>query len=185
VLDYGCGYGDLTYAISRTHPVRGVDPDPARVQFAAEQYAPVTFAVCNPARLDFPDASFDIVTSTVVIHFAGDPIGHLREIHRVLRPGGHLVITVQNSPVLWNRFRGLLGKSPAPSSLWVPTRETFHEILRRQGFQIEMESHFYDPPTDGSWNLRGLPLTVLQQLLSMFRVRATCSYYTIVAERNR
>ena len=39
VLDYGCGWGDITFAISRTHPdVRGVDVDPQRVAFAAAQY---------------------------------------------------------------------------------------------------------------------------------------------------
>jgi hypothetical protein len=67
--------------------------------------------------------------------------------------------------------------------VWIPTRESFHELLEKEGFQIEAESHFYDPPTDGSWSLRGFPLTLLQQFLSVLSLRATCGYYTIVAKR--
>src|SRR5262245_34773268 len=69
VPDYGCGYGDLTYAISRTHRVRGVDLDPERVAFARCEYAPLEFQVCAPDDAPFPDASFDVVASIVVVNF--------------------------------------------------------------------------------------------------------------------
>src|SRR5262249_29251413 len=46
VLDFGCGYGDLTAAIARTHPVQGVDVDPERIAFAAREYSPLQFSVC-------------------------------------------------------------------------------------------------------------------------------------------
>jgi ubiquinone/menaquinone biosynthesis C-methylase UbiE len=183
VLDYGCGYGDLTYAVSKTHKVVGVDLDPARIAFATGQYPSIPFAVCGAETLSFPDGSFDIVLSTVVIHFTSDPIAHLQEAHRLLRPHGHLVITCQNSPVVWDAIRHLLGKPPVSSKLWVTTRSAFHEILQEQGFEILKESHFYDPPTDGSWTLSGFGLTLIQQFLSVLRVRSTCSYYTIVAAR--
>jgi ubiquinone/menaquinone biosynthesis C-methylase UbiE len=87
VLDYGCGYGDLTEAMGRTHLVQGVDIDTERVAFAAREYAPLQFRVCDARHLDFPDRSFDIVTSVAAIHFAPDPAEHLREACRVLRDG--------------------------------------------------------------------------------------------------
>src|SRR6516225_1860816 len=59
VLDFGCGYGDLAYAIAQTHSVEGVDVDPDRVAFAAHEYAPIPFSRCDPAKLPFPDQSFD------------------------------------------------------------------------------------------------------------------------------
>src|SRR5262249_53376894 len=108
VLDYGCGYGDLTYAIAQTHPVRGVDVDPRRIAFAAREYAPIPFSVCRPEGLDFPDRSFDVVTSVVVIHFAPDPLAYLREIHRVLRDDGHVLIVAMNLFYVRNFMRRLL-----------------------------------------------------------------------------
>jgi len=180
VLDYGCGYGDLTYAISRRNPVQGVDVDPVRVAFANREYAPVKFSVCHNS-LPFADSSFDIVTSTVVIHFVEDHSHYLREAHRVLRPEGRLVITCQNQPVLWNWIRGLAGRPPVGTKLWVPEGRTIHRILEEHGFRIETESHFYDPPTDGCWSLRGVGLTLAKQVLSLLRVRTTCDYYTVVA----
>jgi SAM-dependent methyltransferase len=45
-------------------------------------------------RLTFPDQSFDLVTSTEVFEHVPDDARGFREVHRVLRPGGHLVFTV-------------------------------------------------------------------------------------------
>src|SRR5262245_56199505 len=73
VLDYGCGYGELTHAMSRTHEVVGCDVDPERVAFAKREYAPVEFAACSTQNAPFDDRSFDVVVSTVVIHFVPDP----------------------------------------------------------------------------------------------------------------
>jgi 2-polyprenyl-3-methyl-5-hydroxy-6-metoxy-1,4-benzoquinol methylase len=38
VLDYGCGYGDLAFAMSQTHVVVGVDADSGRIDFARQEY---------------------------------------------------------------------------------------------------------------------------------------------------
>src|SRR5262249_12442900 len=153
VLDYGCGYGDLTYAIAQTHPVQGVDVDPQRVAFAEREYAPLRFRRCAPDRLSFPDGSFDIVVSVAVIHFVPDPVQHLREARRVLRDGGHLLMACINLHVVRNALRRLRGRGDEPTRVWVRSQADIRALLEREGFQVEAESYFYDPPFEGWRNL--------------------------------
>jgi len=51
-----------------------------------------TFRVADAEGLDFPDNSFDLVYSHGVLHHTPDTAGAIREIHRVLKPGGRAVI---------------------------------------------------------------------------------------------
>ncbi|MBZ5696707.1 MAG: methyltransferase domain-containing protein [Acidobacteriia bacterium] len=63
-------------------------------------------------QLPFADSSFDFVTYTDVIeHHAFSPKRVLREIHRVLAPGGRVIITTPNHASIYNRILLLFGKS--------------------------------------------------------------------------
>lgn len=183
VLDYGCGYGDLTYAMSQTHAVQGVDVDPERVAFAAEQYAPVPFQLCAPLDLPFADDSFDVVTSIVVIHFVAEPLSYLLEARRVLRTGGHLLIACQNEKVVRNGWRRLFGKPPAQARLWIPPRVELENMLTWSGFQIEADTFFYDPPFDSIRNVGDIFVKAAEQVLSLLSVKSGCGYYVLLAQK--
>jgi len=100
VFEVGCGTGTLLILVKQLHPdvaVTGLDPDPkalARAQRKAE-------AASISIRLDrgfadalpYGDASFDVVFSSFMFHHlesAEEKLRTLREIRRVLRPGGRL-----------------------------------------------------------------------------------------------
>ena len=99
VLDIGCGTGDLVTLIKRLHSdvdVAGLDPDPkalARARRKAERAA-VTIQLDQgfSDELPYPDASFDRVFSSFMLHHlqAGEKEKTLREVRRVLNPGGSL-----------------------------------------------------------------------------------------------
>jgi ubiquinone/menaquinone biosynthesis C-methylase UbiE len=102
VLDTGCGTGTLAIAAMRhvgpTGTVYGIDASPQMIARAtrkgAKAGAPVVFQVAAAEQLPFPNARFDVVLSTLMLH-------HLPrntrqqcaiEIRRVLKPGGRVLV---------------------------------------------------------------------------------------------
>jgi len=97
VLEVGCGLGtDGAQFAKAGADYTGVDLTQAAVDLAKRHFElfelPGTFRVADAEHLDFPDNSFDVVYSHGVIHHTPDTAGAVREIHRVLRPGGKAVV---------------------------------------------------------------------------------------------
>ena len=102
VLDVGCGTGDLTLAAARqvgsTGRVVGIDPAAEMIAAARQkittQETMADFRVGVVESLSFADASFDVVLNSLMMHHLPHDLKAkgLTEIHRVLRPGGRLLI---------------------------------------------------------------------------------------------
>jgi ubiquinone/menaquinone biosynthesis C-methylase UbiE len=97
VLDVGTGPGGVPLAIARAQPllrVDGLDLSEDMIAYAREATADagladrVTFTVGDVARLPYPDGTFDLVVSSMSQHHWRDVRGGVREVRRVLRPGG-------------------------------------------------------------------------------------------------
>ncbi len=102
VLDVGCGTGTLALAakdrVGGTGRVVGVDPGPRQLARArakaARRGVNVEFQLGVIERLDFPDRSFDVVLSSLMMHHLPDDLKRrgLAELARTLKTGGRLVI---------------------------------------------------------------------------------------------
>ncbi|GCE09318.1 class I SAM-dependent methyltransferase [Dictyobacter aurantiacus] len=102
VLDVGCGTGTLAIEVARrvgrTGRVTGIDPGEQQIvrarAKAGRRNLSVEFLVGAIERLPFPDQSFDVVFSTLMMHHLPMPLKRqgLAQIARVLKPGGRLVI---------------------------------------------------------------------------------------------
>jgi ubiquinone/menaquinone biosynthesis C-methylase UbiE len=102
VLDVGCGTGTLAIAAARragtTGAVTGVDPSAELLERARKKArrarVDVAFTLSGGEQLPFPDASFDLVLSSLVLHhLSHDALrSSAHEMHRVLRPGGRLLL---------------------------------------------------------------------------------------------
>jgi demethylmenaquinone methyltransferase / 2-methoxy-6-polyprenyl-1,4-benzoquinol methylase len=106
VLDVACGTGDLALAFVRggAAHVLGVDFTFEMLHFAASKTPktsphdaaplarPLLYAAGDAMRLPLPDASVDVVSIAFGIRNVSDPARALAEFHRVLRPGGRLVV---------------------------------------------------------------------------------------------
>ena len=97
VLEVGSGPGRLATRLAELAPgiqVTGIDIVPEMVERAnalaarSEVAERVAFQVGDVAALPFPDASFDVVVSTLSLHHWANPVKGLAEIYRVLRPDG-------------------------------------------------------------------------------------------------
>ena len=111
VLDLGCRSGALTRHFLDGNEVVGLDVDRAALAKAeALGIQPVQANVEEP--LPFEDASFDAVVAGELLEHLQFPDGLVREIHRVLRPGGVVVGSVPNAYRLQGRLRFLRGRAP-------------------------------------------------------------------------
>jgi len=116
VLDLGCGTGTLAIMAKQTQPgaeVVGLDADPDMLKVAkyksSQLNAPVKFDVGFTNKLPYPDASFDRVLSSIMIHHLKTPDKETTapEVFRVLKPGGQLHIIDFGKPYTW--YGKLLG----------------------------------------------------------------------------
>lgn len=121
VLDVGCGTGTLATIIQRRQPnaeVHGVDGDLKILEIArtkaAQAGASITFERALAWELPYPDATFDCVVSSLVFHHlvTDNKLRAAREILRVLRPGGTLLLADFGPP------RSLPGKAIAWALRW-------------------------------------------------------------------
>ena len=156
LLDVGCGDGALICAAAaRGARVAGVDADSAMLTAARLRLAQAGLeATLREGRVDglpFPDASFDVVASVTVLCFVGDAECAVREMARVLRPGGRLVIGELGRWSTWaalRRVRGWLG-----STTWRAARfRTLGELrtlVEQAGLSVTaIQAAVYYPPAN-------------------------------------
>ncbi|MGH9123506.1 MAG: class I SAM-dependent methyltransferase [Acidimicrobiales bacterium] len=101
VLDAGCGSGGNVGLYAGWGPVLGVDTE-AEALGQARRRGYRGVAVASLAALPFADDVFDLVAATDVVEHVADDAEALRELLRVTRPGGHLVLTVPAYRWLWS-----------------------------------------------------------------------------------
>lgn len=100
VLDVGCGTGFNFGMLAEFGRVEGVEPSQEGLDYCrARGLSGVVQAEAD--ALPFEDGSFDLVTALDVIEHLDDDAGALREFHRVLKPGGTVLIYTPALPVLY------------------------------------------------------------------------------------
>jgi len=124
VLDVACGTGlvalDAADAVGPDGLVVGIDlsgrmVDAARRRAQERKVSNASFARMDAERLDLPDASFDVALCALGLMYMPDPEEAVREMRRVLRPGGRLGLTVwgERSACGWSEVFPIVGAEVA------------------------------------------------------------------------
>jgi SAM-dependent methyltransferase len=90
-IDVGCGPGALTRRLVDllgADAVSGIDPSPSFVAAAQQRFPGVDVRQGTAEALPYDDDVFDAALAQLVVHFMSDPVGGIREMARVVRPGG-------------------------------------------------------------------------------------------------
>ena len=132
VLDVGCGPGNITADLASrvaTGSVIGIDQSADVVARASAQFPPtehpnLSFRQGNVFALDFAEATFDVVYVHQVLQHLSDPVGALREMRRVLKPGGLLGARDAD-------YGGFMWSPPDPQlDRWM---DLYHRVTARNG----------------------------------------------------
>jgi ubiquinone/menaquinone biosynthesis C-methylase UbiE len=149
LLDVGCGRGELLWAARESGwDAEGVDPSSANLRWSREHLGVEgRLGTLEDAR--FPGGAFDAATMGGVIEHLYEPLTTLRELNRVLKPGGLLWFDAPNEDGLFARLGNLYMRAQGRD--WVvclaPTFVPYHvqgfnprsvrRILARAGFRVE------------------------------------------------
>jgi ubiquinone/menaquinone biosynthesis C-methylase UbiE len=167
LLDCGCGPGSITCGFAQIvapGEVIGIDVDEsvlemARARAVERGLTNLRFEYGNIYELPFPDHSFDAVFANAVLEHLSDPVGALREMRRVLKPGGVIGIRdvdfdgnllapteppLQQTLELWERLITYKGGNPTIG-------KHLHRLLLEVGFCRLQASASYECRESQLW----------------------------------
>jgi len=136
ILDAGCGTGAMLDLYGRwpDTEVTGIDLSPEALRFSRER-GHSRLVGADLTRLPFRSGTFDVVSALDVIEHVADDQAAVREINRVLRPGGILVASVPAYQFLWG---------PHDEALHHHRRyhaKQFQKLLHAEGLRVAKQTH--------------------------------------------
>jgi ubiquinone/menaquinone biosynthesis C-methylase UbiE len=159
VLDIGCGPGVLVQELlDRRFDYFGMDISPKMIEVCRTRFPdvdPQRFSVGRIQRLEFRDAAFDAVLCIGVVEYLADDAEAIREIGRVLKPGGMAIISMPNRRSPFVRWHGgvykrvvaainrLRGRRPAEELVHREYAEgEYFELARRNGLEPDVAVYY-------------------------------------------
>lgn len=155
VLDLGCAFGYGTRLLTKRYRVDGYDLSEEYIEMARRSLPHVSFTVGTAEKLPYPDRAFAGVVMLDVLEHIPDEAEAVREVARVLQPGGELVLSVPNVGFLapidsLNVYVALFGAStpdPTDDPSW--RLQPYHRHYSLQQLQellnpcFRIESRYY------------------------------------------
>jgi ubiquinone/menaquinone biosynthesis C-methylase UbiE len=152
LLDVGCGTGDLLRRLGGRFECAGCDPAEEMLQHARAANPAAELAAAPAEALPFEDARFDVALCIEVVRYLDDPRPALRELARVVRPGGLALVTFAPlaTTSLYPLVNAVTARVRVPGLTRV--RQRFHTVrgaerlLAGAGFErVEVEARYFGP----------------------------------------
>jgi SAM-dependent methyltransferase len=167
LLDAGCGWGvtfPLLAEAFKPRSIIGIDVEAHQLERAAQNArqcpCPVTVQRNSVTRLDLADGSIDVVFLHQLIHHVADQAGALRELYRVLRPGGVLMVGESCEVFIKSWSVRWFFRHPEQRELQ-HTAQGYVDLVRAAGFtvadsQVKTSTPFWSLPDYGLMRRLGL-----------------------------
>jgi 2-polyprenyl-3-methyl-5-hydroxy-6-metoxy-1,4-benzoquinol methylase len=178
LLEIGCGRGEyLAKMRDLGWNVRGVDVNQEAIDFASSHYQ-LDVCVTRADNLPYDDAFFDVVFLKHVIEHLHEPITAMKEICRVMKPDGRILITTPNTNSLGNKLFGERWMSyDPPRHLMVHNKKSLSHLFNLTG--VEMLT-FNTPATNSHSVFRQSFSTVCNGRLEPFNKLLSRIYFFLI-----
>jgi 2-polyprenyl-3-methyl-5-hydroxy-6-metoxy-1,4-benzoquinol methylase len=175
ILDLGCGRGVILGALAEQgFEVHGLEIS-AEAARGADPRAEIRIAE-NLTDAEYRTASFDQVIIWHVLEHINDPVGTLREVHRILKPGGRLIVAVPNFSSLQARCTGAAWfHLDLPRHVYHFPLPALRQLLTLTGFHVRSVHHF---------SLRQNPFGWIQSLMNRFESLPRNGLYALLHRRS-
>lgn len=182
-LDAGCGTGIYALALAKKGlNVIGIDSSPEMLGLArskaAAQHVNVEFAEASVQRLPFSDNEFDLVVTIGVLCFVNARSTALKEMRRVLKPGGRIVVGTLNAWSPWaflRRLKALVKETVYSQAEFIPPPELESALLTAGFEDVEVKTCLFFLPINSALYLKTAPLTESIGKIAFPRVGAFCA----------
>lgn len=143
VLDIGCGDGFFTSQLNNLNTVKnvtGVDISKTAIQIAKRRFPGIDFVVASVDKLPFSNESYEFVSMIEIVEHILDIEQMFKEVNRILKPGGCMVITTSDFNALkriiiatffWEKYF-----YPTNPHIRFFTKRTLNESLNKTGFEV-------------------------------------------------
>ncbi|WP_036488706.1 class I SAM-dependent methyltransferase [Myxosarcina sp. GI1] len=148
VLDIACGTGELERLLLQQNPqqrITGVDLSEEMLKVARQklsEYSQVSWKAASASELPLCNSCFDVVICANSFHYFEDPQGSLKEIQRVLKPNGRVIILDWCKDYWGVRILDLILKVVDRAHQQSYTQNEFHNLLTTAGFKIDRATKF-------------------------------------------
>jgi len=154
LLEIGCGLGHLVGQLEADFEIRGIDVNSWALKQAKQEFPIIPFSLASAEELPFTSGVFGVIIIKHVVEHLSRPEQAIRELGRILAPGGVLILSTPNLDSLLKPLKGekWIGyQDPTHISLKTPA-EWLHLIQHEAGLDVERVF------SDGFWDTPYLPL---------------------------
>jgi len=148
ILDVGTGDGDFIAVLKDVFPkaqITGVDPNTESLQEATKKYPDVLFAEMKGENLAFADKSFDVASISMALHHLPDIQSALKEMQRVIKPGGWIIVNelfsdnlnqAQEVHKMFHHFRSTIDRLTGTFHQETFKKEQILQMVKTAGIKI-------------------------------------------------
>lgn len=150
ILDIGTGSGDFIEVLQDVFPqaqITGVDPDTESLEEAIKKYPGVSFGEMRAEILEFADNSFDLASISMALHHLPDIQTSLKEMLRVVKPGGWIIVNElfsdnlnpsQEVHKIFHHFRSKIDRLTGIYHQETFEKEQILHLVKSAGIQIQL-----------------------------------------------